>query len=179
MFFGRAAGAAPREPDRHQTRSLKHNRISFPSHATRHFTGKSTPPNCLHTSVIDYEKLLPVSGHAHYRSRQAEHLSLNTADGEETHQHGAGGRRHPASSQTQRPRVLAFRKVCDPLLVCVPRGEVQALQLAGKNTADSSRSRAGHWNYHATLNRTIKHHREIKMCSFIKNSRHGVNVSFA
>lgn len=86
---------------------------------------------CL-TPMVDDEQLLSVSGHADHRSWQAEHFSLKASDGEEAEHQRAGGDRCPALTQTQRPRVLVLGQVHHPLLVGVPGGEVEALQLTGR-----------------------------------------------
>lgn len=87
--------------------------------------------------MVDYEQLLSVSGHAHHRSWQAKDFSLNASDGEEPENQCAGGDCCPALTQTQRPRVLVLRQVHHPLLIGVPRREVEALQLTEKRGAGS------------------------------------------
>lgn len=80
--------------------------------------------------MVDDEQLLSVCRHAHHWPRQAEHLFLDSAHREEAEHQGAGGDRRPALPQTERLHVLVFGQVHHPLLVAVPRGEVQAVDFA-------------------------------------------------
>lgn len=84
------------------------------------------------TSVVDDEQLLSVCRHAHHWPRQAEHLFLDSAHGEEAEHQSAGGNRSPALAQTKCFHVLVFGQVHHPLLAGVPRGEVQAVEFAGR-----------------------------------------------
>ncbi|MEQ2196655.1 hypothetical protein XENOCAPTIV_007634, partial [Xenoophorus captivus] len=102
---------------------------------------------CLaHTSMVNHEQLLPVPGHAHYRPRHAEDLSLDASDGKQPEQQRAGGDGRPALTQTQRLHVLALRQVHHPFLIGVPGGEVEALQLTGNKQEPESCSLEVYWN---------------------------------
>lgn len=94
------------------------------------------------TSMVDDEQLLAVSGHADRRPRKAEDFSLDASDGKQSDHQRAGGDRRPALTQTQRLHVLPLRHVHHPLLVGVPGGEVEALQLTVRGGAVASESTA-------------------------------------
>lgn len=77
----------------------------------------------------DDEQLLSVCRHADHRPRQAEDFSLDSSDGKEPECQCAGRNCRPAVTQTQRLGILTLWQVNNPLLIGVPGGEVEALQL--------------------------------------------------
>jgi len=95
---------------------------------------------CVLTPVVDDEQLLSVRRHGDHVARQAEHFPLDSSDGEEAEHQLAGGDRRPAPPETQRPHVLARRQVHHPLLVGVPGGEVEALQLAEEEEEEEDKT---------------------------------------
>lgn len=86
------------------------------------------------TSMVDDEQLLSMCSHADHRPRQAEDLFLDSSYREQAKHQSAGGGGGPALAQTQRPHVLALGQIHHPLLIGVPRGEVETLQLTGRRS---------------------------------------------